>query len=98
MADRAPPSWPELAVSSWMLMGEASMVVWLRSIRLMMGGPLAEREARRMTGEKVEAALTFWPAMAWGAPVATAEAFGARALAHYARPVRANRRRLARRR
>jgi hypothetical protein len=96
MARRSPTSWPELAVSSWLLMGEASMVVWLRSMRLMMGGPLAEREAMRMAREKLETALTFWPAVAWGAPIATPEAFGARALAHYARPVRANRRRLAR--
>lgn len=91
-------SWPDLTLSSWMLMGEASMVVWLRSMRMMTGGPLAEREQMLMVSEKVEAALTFWPAMIWGAPIASPEAFGARALAHYARPVRANRRRLARQR
>ena len=34
-------SWPQLAFDGWMLAGEMSMVIWLRSMRLMMGGGLA---------------------------------------------------------
>jgi hypothetical protein len=38
MPRTSPKTWPDLAFASWTLMGEASMVVWLRSMRLMMGG------------------------------------------------------------
>jgi len=92
------PSPADLVFDAWLLGCEASAVLWLRSWRLGGGGALAEREGRRMVGEKVEAALTFWPALFWAGPFASPEAFGAKALAHYARPVRANRRRLSRRR
>ena len=97
-------TWPELAFDSWLLMGEASMVVWLRSMRLMMGGPLAAREAERMVSEKIAASLTLMPALmpvlmpilVSGGAARSGEALGAATLAHYARPVRANRRRLSR--
>lgn len=93
-------SWPELAFDSWMLMGEASMVIWLRSLRLMTGGPAATREAQRMVAEKVTAGLTLMPVlmadMMKGGAALSAEALAAAALAQYGEPVRANRRRLAR--
>lgn len=91
-----PKSWPELAFDSWLLMGEASMVMWLRSARLMMGGPLATREAQRMISEKFAAGLTLMPTLMAGGTAQTAEAIGAATLAHYRKPVRANRRRLSR--
>ncbi len=93
----AAATWPELVLDSWLLMGEASMVIWLRSMRLMMGGPLATREAQRMVSEKLTAGLTLMPALMAGGAAQTAEALGAAALAHYRKPVRANRRRLSRR-
>ncbi len=76
------------------------MVMWLRSMRLMMGGPLATREAQRMVSEKLTAGMTLVPAlmptlMASGM-AQSAEAIGAATLAHYGKPVRANRRRLSR--
>lgn len=89
-------TWPELAFDSWLLMGEASMVMWLRSIRLMTGGPLATREAQRMVSEKLTAGMTLLPALMAGGMAQSGEALGAAALAHYGKPVRANRRRLSR--
>ena len=89
-------SWPQLAFESWLLMGEASAVMWLRTLRLMRGGPLATREAQRMVSEKVTASLTLLPALMAGGMAQSAEAIGAAALAHYRAPVRANRARLSR--
>ena len=96
MTKPAPKTWPELAVESWMLGAEMSMVIWLRSIRMMAGGKLAEREAERMVGEKLTAAMTLWPALMAGGFDQSAEETTGRALAHYGKPVRANRRRLSR--
>ena len=90
-------SWPELAFASWLLMGEASLVVGLRMMRLMLGGARADREARRMVNEKIAAGLTLGPALLAGGFGQSSEVLGATVLAHYAKPVRANRRRLARR-
>lgn len=87
---------PELMFESWMLAGEASYVIWLRSIRMMSGGKLAEREAELMVSEKMLASMTLLPAMMEGGLGQSAESAGTRALAHYRKPVRANRRRLSR--
>ena len=92
----ATPTLPALMVDSWLLANEAAMVVWLRSWRIMMGGPLAARESERMVSEKLTAALTLWPALLAGGAFPSPEATGARILAHYRAPVRANRRRLSR--
>ncbi len=89
-------TWPELAFDSWLLMGEASMVMWMRSMRLMTGGPLASREAQRMMSEKLTAGMTLLPALMAGGMGQSAEAMSAAALQHYGKPVRANRRRLSR--
>ena len=89
-------TWPELAFDSWLLMGEASMVIWLRSMRLMMGGPLATREAQRMMSEKFNAGMTLMPALMAGGLGQSAEAMSAATLGHFGKPVRANHRRLSR--
>lgn len=89
-------TWPELALESWWLGAEMGLVIWQRSLRMMAGGKLAEREAQRMVSEKLTAAVTLWPALMAGGPYATAEDTAGRALAHYGKPVRANRRRLSR--
>lgn len=91
-----PKSMPELMLDSWMLAGEAGFVMWLRGMRLLTGGKLAEREAQRMVTEKVMASMTLWPALMMGGLGQTPEDTAARTLAHYRTPVRANRRRLAR--
>ncbi|KLI63055.1 hypothetical protein AAV99_13070 [Aurantiacibacter marinus] len=87
---------PELMLDSWMLAGEASYVMWLRGIRLMAGGKLAEQEAGRMVSEKMLASMTLIPAVMAGGIGQSVESAGSRALAHYRKPVRANRRRLSR--
>ncbi len=46
-----------------MLGAEMSMVIWLRSMRIMAGGKLAERKAEWMVSEKVTAAMTLLPAL-----------------------------------
>ncbi|MGX7896934.1 hypothetical protein [Tsuneonella sp. HG222] len=86
----------DLWVDAWMLSFEAASVVWLRSLRMMSGGAIAEREGQRMISEKITASAMFWPAMIWGGALSSPEAFGTKALAHYAVPIRANRRRLSR--
>ncbi|PNQ77580.1 hypothetical protein BA950_00600 [Erythrobacter sp. SAORIC-644] len=89
-------TWPELAIEGWVLGAEMSAVIWLRSLRMMTGGRLATREAERMVGEKVSAAMTLLPAILAGGMGQSAEQATARAIAHYRRPVHANRRRLSR--
>ena len=96
MARNTSKSWLQLAFDGWMLAGEMSMVVWLRSMRLMMGGRLAEKEAERMVAEKVVANAAFLPAMMAGGMHQSAQDITARAMAHYGKPVRANRKRLSR--
>jgi hypothetical protein len=88
---RRTKGWPELAIDSWMLGMDAASVMWLRSLRLMAGGPAAEREARRMITEKLTAAATLPAAIG---TATAAEAIAAATLDHYGKPVRANRRRL----
>mgnify|MGYP004051334263 CR=1 FL=1 len=96
MTKSAPKTWTELAVESWMLGAEMSMVIWLRTLRMMSGGKIAEREARLMVSEKMTAAMTLMPALMAGGLSQSAEETTSRALAHYGKPVRANRRRLSR--
>ena len=47
-----PTAWTRLAFDSWALSVDAASVIWLRSLRLMAGGKLAEREAERMVKER----------------------------------------------
>ena len=76
---------------------EALQVIGLRMLLMGSGGPRAGLEAQRMFSEKV---LAFWKAQAAaGAAMASGPfAMGARALAPYQSAVRANHRRLRRRR
>ncbi|MDB2693858.1 hypothetical protein N9Y45_00210 [Erythrobacter sp.] len=87
-------SWPELAIEGWVLGAEMSAVIWLRSLRMVTGGRLATREAERMVGEKITAAMTLFPAIMAGGFGQSAEDATGRAIAHYRKPVRANRKRL----
>lgn len=92
----ANPSPAELAYQTWLLACEAGMVMWMRSFVMMGGGAVAEREGRLMVSEKMTACMTLLPAMLGNGLPASPEALGARAVAHYAKPVRANRKRLTR--
>ena len=86
-----------LALAFGMLGLEAAMVVGLRGARLSAGGRVAKAESRRMVSEKIEAALALQALALTGGLGATAPAAAAKALRHYRRKVRANRRRLSRR-
>jgi hypothetical protein len=78
---------------------EAWLVIGLRSAKLAAGGPAAMLEAQRMVAEKsaamLEAQLAAGMAMATGG---TREAAGRKALGCYRHRVKANRRRLLRKR
>ena len=89
-------TWGRLAFDTWQISFEAASVVWLRSLRIMAGGRLAEREAERMVREKLMANMMLWPALMAGGLSQAPVQFSARAIGHYSRPVRANRRRLSR--
>lgn len=89
-------SWTRLAFDTWALSMEASCVVWLRGMRIMAGGQLAEREAQRMVEEKIATAMGLWPALMADGMGQTFEEVCASTLRHYAKPVRANRNRLSR--
>ena len=94
-----PMTWPALWFR-WnldlMALGvEASSVMALRMVKLAEGGPLAAAEAERMVTEKFLAAAEVqadaWASALSGRPHLTPT----RAVAHYRRKVRANRKRLA---
>ena len=87
--------WNALALQSWSLWADASAVMMLRTMRLMGGGKLAEREAQAMVSEKVAAFGEAALGMAFAAPLSAASA--REALKPYERRVRANRRRLGKR-
>ncbi len=97
MTNRKTKTGAELALESWQLSMEAGSVMWLRGMRIMSGGKLAERETERMIREKMVANMMLWPALMTGGFSQTAEQLGERTLAHYRKPVRANKRRLSRR-
>lgn len=96
MSKRPSPSLPELAIDSWLLASEACAVIWLRGLRLALGGRQAEREAVRMVSEKVTAGITLWPVLLSPSAGFSPEETSARVLEHFSKPVEANRRRLSR--
>lgn len=83
-----------LALAGGFLAVEAATVVALRGARLARGGPAAKSEARRMVSEKLEAALALQALALTGGLGATVPVAAGKAVRHYRRKVRANRRRL----
>jgi hypothetical protein len=81
-------------MSAWSLGIEASSVIALRTMKIAAGGPEANAEARRMVAEKVDAGLDLQTKAITGRLGFTPESAATKALAHYRRKVRANRRRL----
>ena len=86
--------WSRMMFDASLLWADAATVMMLRAWRMMGGGPAAQREAKRMMSEKVEAGFEFAGAVAAG-KVATPEGAATKAMATYGKRVRANRRRLA---
>lgn len=94
MGRRRHNPWFGVGLQAWSLGLEASTVIGLRVLKIAQGGPAAEAEARRMIEEKAEAAAALQLQALTGALGVTPAKVSARALAHYRRKVRANRRRL----
>jgi hypothetical protein len=86
--------WVRIALSAWALGFEASSVIGLRVMKIAAGGPAAEAETRLMFREKFQAGLAIQGKVLSGALGKTAHTATSRALAHYRRKVRSNRRRL----
>jgi hypothetical protein len=82
-----------LMFDAWRLWADASLVVALRSWKMMAGGPTAARELERAVGEKVEAGAEVARAVA-GGRIRSPRAAARKAVTVYGRKVRANRKRL----
>jgi hypothetical protein len=87
-----------LAFDSWSMGIEASTVIGLRLATFAGGGMGAAAEARRMVDEKVEAALDLQKLAMTGRLGSSVESATSKSIQHYAAKVRANRRRLSRKR
>lgn len=94
MGRRRRNPWIGVGFQAWSLGLEASAVIGLRTLKIAQGGAAAQAEARRMIEEKAEAAAALQIKALTGALGATPAKASARAIAHYRRKVRANRRRL----
>ena len=90
---RPAADWPRLMFDASRLWADASMVLVLRSWRLMAGGRAAGRELERMVREKTEAGLELTGALA-GERVNSPEAAARKAMKVYGKRVRENRKRL----
>ena len=96
MRRRRGSPWLGLGFDAWSLGLEASAVVGLRVLKIAEGGASGQREIARMIGEKVEAAAALQVEALAGRLGGTPAGASARAIAHYRRKVKANRRRLSR--
>ena len=93
MARRIDP-WARLGMNAMWLGWEAQTVIGLRMLKLAAGGSAAAAEAERMVTEKVGAALVAQNHLIAAAMIGGTHHGPGRALAHYRKKVRANRRRL----
>ena len=84
----------ELALDSWMLGAEASLVVSLRLARLARGGQAGKAEARLMVTEKVAGQAALMREIATGRLGTGPLQITGGAVRHYLVRVRANRKRL----
>ena len=90
--------WPMLAMQSWWLAAESSSVIWMRCARLAQGGAAGDREAMRMVTEKWQAQAEIAMALATGRFGIEPHSIATQTVSHYRRKVRANRKRLSRKR
>jgi hypothetical protein len=89
-------TWLDLTLDSIALAAEAQSVMALRMMKLAAGGAAAASEAQLMVTEKVQAAAEVQMQLATSMLTGSAHMAPKRAVAHYRRKVRANRRRLSR--
>lgn len=85
--------WSRIMFDASRLWADAGMVLWLRSWRMMAGGPAARREIDRSVAEKVEAGAELAGALA-GRGVKGPKAAARKTLRIYGKRVRGNRKRL----
>lgn len=90
--------WFRLGMDMWMLGAESSSVIALRTMKLAAGGTAASDEAGLMIGEKVGAAVALTQQAMFGQLGASMPGAGSKVVADYRRKVRANQRRLTKRR
>jgi hypothetical protein len=89
-------AWTRIGFDAWLLGFEAASVIGLRTMKLAAGGTAAACEADLMMREKVEAAGQLQWQATTGQLGTTPTRAARKAVAHYRRKVRANRRRLSR--
>lgn len=85
--------WSRLMFDASRLWADASIVIALRTWKMMAGGPAAARELERSMSEKVEAGAELAGALA-GGRIRSPKAAARKAVTLYGRKVRANRKRL----
>ena len=85
--------WSRLMFDASRLWADASMVIALRSWKMMAGGPGAARELERAVSEKAEAGAELAGALS-GGRIRSPQAAARKAVTVYGRKVRANRKRL----
>lgn len=93
ISNAALDQWARLWLDASFVMADAALVMAMRNMRLMVGGPAAAREGERMMAEKVEAGFELAGALASGR-VRTPQGAARKAIGVYGRKVRANRKRL----
>ena len=94
----AKSSWLSLGFDAWLLGLEAASVIALRSARIAAGGAAARRELATMVNEKIASAAVLQSLALSDRLGRTPRAVAAKTLAHFGPKVRANRRRLAKKR
>lgn len=87
--------WMKLATDSYLLWADSMMVIGMRTSDMMTGRGSSHENVRMVT-EKVQANAELAAQLFWGGPIAPEKA-AHKAVRHYRKRVRANRRRLAKR-
>lgn len=90
--------WLRVAFDTWWLGFECANVMVLRAFAVASGGPIAKIEAHRMVEEKIKALIALPVLFFTGALGLRSPKIAAGAVRHYRKAVRANRRRLSKRR
>ena len=86
--------WLDIGMEAWTLSVDAASVIGLRTMKMAMGGPAAETEARLMVTEKIGSAVDLQTSLMTGGLGFTLHGVSKKALKHYAGKVGANKRRL----
>lgn len=90
--------WLRVTFDTWWLGFECANVMALRAFAIAIGGSLAKIEAHRMVEEKIKALIALQALVFTGALVLRFPEIAAGSVRHYRKAVRANRRRLSKRR